>query len=263
MGKVAVQQNMIFEWLQRNGQISLHEAIELLGVSESTVRRLFIGLEKSGRALRTYGGLQYIPDRQIEYSYDAVENRNVDKKRAIADCAVSFVENGATIYMDSGTTLSQFSSALALRLERGELSNITIFTNSLINLHRVQKCGKTLLIGGEFRENRKDFCGYLAEETLHSLHFSQCFLGSDGFNPSLGFTTTDFYTARLNEIVLKNSLESYVLMDSTKFNTSAIVSYSRKKSPGTLITDQEPPKSATEVLQMQVTLTVLCKLPEE
>ena len=154
MGKVAVQQNMIFEWLQRNGQISLHEAIELLGVSESTVRRLFIGLEKSGRALRTYGGLQYIPDRQIEYSYDAVENRNVDKKRAIADCAVSFVENGATIYMDSGTTLSQFSSALALRLERGRTEQHYHFHKFLINLHRV-KCGKTLLIGGEFRRTAR------------------------------------------------------------------------------------------------------------
>ncbi|NMA23838.1 MAG: DeoR/GlpR transcriptional regulator [Spirochaetales bacterium] len=232
MGKVAAQQNIIFEWLQRKGQISLHEAIELLGVSESTVRRLFIGLEKNGRALRTYGGLQYIPDRQIEYSYDAVESRNVDKKQAIASCAVSFVENGATIYMDSGSTLSQFGGALASRLENGKLSNITIFTNSLINLHRLQKYGKILLIGGEFRENRKDFCGYLAEETLQNLHFSQCFLGSDGFNPSLGFTTTDFFTARLNEIVLNNSLESYVLMDSTKFSTSAIVSYTKKNLQG-------------------------------
>ena len=258
MGKVDIQQQQIFEHLKRSGQMSLREAIELLNVSESTVRRLFIGLEKSGRVVRNYGGIQYIPEAQPEYSFDILENRNVELKQAIARHAVSLVENGETIYIDSGTTLSQFSTALAHRLEKGELREITLITNSLINLSLLQKSGRLVLIGGEYRENRKDFSGYLAEETLKSLNFSKCFLGSDGFNPSLGFTTTDFYTARLNEIVLQNSLKSYVLMDSSKFKTSAVVSYSRKRPPQTLITDQRPPNSSADALGMQGTRIEIC-----
>ncbi|MDD4366070.1 MAG: DeoR/GlpR family DNA-binding transcription regulator [Eubacteriales bacterium] len=258
MGKVTKQQQLIYERLKGEGQISLREAIDFLNVSESTVRRLFINLEKSGKVIRTYGGIQFIPEPQSEYSFDALQKQNVDLKEKITEFAISLVDNGDTIYLDSGTTLSMFSKALSDRIESGNIKEITIFTNSLINMNVLHKSSSLLLIGGEFRENRKDFCGYIAEETLRNLHFTKCFLGSDGFNNALGFTTTDFRTARLNEIVLQNSLKSYILMDSSKFNTSAMVSYSRKSPPpAALITNMEPPQTSVDKLISQGTRIIL------
>ena len=41
-------------------RLSVADAVELLGVSESTARRIFAKLEKDGRAIRTHGGIRSI-----------------------------------------------------------------------------------------------------------------------------------------------------------------------------------------------------------
>ena len=262
MGKVQQQEQLLYDKLKEYGRLSIFQAKELLGVSDSTVRRFFLNLELNGKAIRNYGGIvQMSSDSLGQYSYAQLESRNTEQKRAIAEFAMNFIEGGDTVYIDSGTTLSYFSKLLSDRLESLEnrLNNITVITNSLSNLTILQKYSRIILIGGEFREPRRDFCGYLTEEMLKSLRFSKCFLGSDGYSPGFGFTTTDFFTARLNEIVLENSEQSFVLMDSSKFNSTAVVSYSKKRPVDVLITDSAPPPSAAEQLIRQKTEVKICK----
>lgn len=261
MGKVQEHERQLLDKLKTVGRLSLTDAINLLNVSESTARRLFIRLEKDGHVIRNYGGIQYFCEPNMNYSFDQLESQNVAQKQAIAAYAVLLVENNDTIYIDSGTTLSHFSALLNTRIDTDALQNVTIFTNSLINLNTLQKQAHLHLIGGEYRQNRKDFCGYLTEETLKSLRFTKCFLGSDGYRPSFGFTTTDFHTARLNEIVLKNSQQSFVLMDSSKFDTSALVSYTRLHTVGLLITDRELPDQIQDSLALQGTAVHICDAP--
>ena len=126
-----------------------------------------------------------------------------------------------------------------------------IFTNSLVNLNLLKRHDVTL-IGGKFRDLRKDFHGYTAEEALKSLHFNKCFLGADAYSAQNGFTTTDFSTARLNELVLERSEEKYVLMDSSKFFLSSIVSYSRRISPDKIITEAYPDQSYPETQDLKI-----------
>ena len=262
MGKVQEHERQLLDRLKAVGRLSLTDAVNLLKVSESTVRRLFIRLEKDGHVIRNYGGVQYFSEPNMNYSFEQLEGRNVAQKQAIAAYAVLLVENNDTIYIDSGTTLSHFSALLNARIETDALQNVTIFTNSLMNLNTLQKQARLHLIGGEYRQNRKDFCGYLTEETLKSLRFTKCFLGSDGYRPSFGFTTTDFHTARLNEFVLKNSQQSFVLMDSSKFDTSALVSYTRVHTVGLLITDQKLPDQIQDSLALQGTAVHICDAPQ-
>jgi len=259
MGKVQQQEQILYEKLQETGEVNLTQAKELLDVSESTIRRFFVNLEADGRAIRTCGGIRknYI-DSFTDYSFDKSESKNSDLKQIIAEFAIDFIENNDTVYIDSGTTLSRFSKLLSENLEANKISGLTVVTNSLSNLTILQKHSRIILIGGEFREQRRDFCGYLAEEMLKSLRFSKCFLGSDGYCPGFGFTTTDFDTARLNEIVLENSKQSFVLMDSSKFNSTAVVSYSKNRPVDVLITDSKPPASAAEQLNCQKTEIKIC-----
>lgn len=267
MGKVQKQERFLCEKLNEYGRLSVTQAKKILGVSESTVRRFFSNLEAGGKAIRNHGGIIRVSEviGLDKYSFERLESKNAAQKQAISKYAMDFIEDGDTIYIDSGTTLSRFSKLLTDRLKpehtdagENKLKNVTIITNSLSNLTILQKFSRIILIGGEFREQRRDFCGYLAEEMLKSLRFSKCFLGSDGFTPGFGFTTTDFSTARLNEIVLGNSEKSFVLMDSSKFTSTAIVSYSKNHSVDVLITDASPPADAAEQLALQRTEVKIC-----
>ena len=58
------------------------------------------------------------------------------------------------------------------------------------------------MIGGTYRTNRKDFCGYMAEKVMKDCHFDKCVLDTDGYNYIAGFTTTDFESARICETAI-------------------------------------------------------------
>lgn len=261
MGKVQEQKKEIYKLLTESGNLTLSHAMQVLGVSESTVRRLFSGLEADGLAIRRYGGLQLLETQASkQYSFNLEKEQNVEKKQLIAKYAVSFVKNGDAIYIDSGTTLCHFAMFLSERLKNeGDLNNVTIVTNSFTNINTFRHHQDLILIGGKYREHRNDFCGYVAEESLKLLRFTKCFLGCDGYSPSFGFSTTDFFTARLNEIVLKNSAASYVLMDSSKYNRTATISYSKNRVIGTLITDSLPPADVAKQLSSDKTEIIICK----
>lgn len=259
MKKTEHQEQKILEQLKRKKTMTLAQAMELLGVSESTVRRLFIRLENSGAAMRRYGGIQLLHDSDAaDYQYEQVEEQYVPQKQMIGCYAAQLVESGDVLYLDSGTTMACFCKELAARISSGQLKGLTVFTNSLVNLELLSPALTVNLIGGEHRANRRDFCGYLAEEMVSSLHFSKCFLGADGFHLRYGFTATDFYTARLNELVLGNSDRRYVLMDSSKFMAASVVSYSRDQTIDAVITDQQPTEQLAQRLAASGTEILLC-----
>lgn len=259
MKKTEHQEQRILEQLKRKKTMTLAQAMELLGVSESTVRRLFIRLENSGAAMRRYGGIQLLHDSDAaDYQYEQVEEQYVPQKQMIGCYAAQLVESGDVLYLDSGTTMACFCKELAAHISSGQLNGLTVFTNSLVNLELLSPVLTVNLIGGEHRANRRDFCGYLAEEMVSSLHFSKCFLGADGFHLRYGFTATDFYTARLNELVLGNSDRRYVLMDSSKFMAASVVSYSRGQTIDAVITDQQPTEQLAQRLAASGTEILLC-----
>jgi len=238
MKKTKKQEMILIKELRIRQRVELDEAIKLLNMSESTIRRLFIRLEEKGLAIRSHGAICLINNIVMDsYDFEKVEIKSVSQKEKIANRAVELLNPRDVIYLDSGTTLAHFCNAVLHKFNADELCDITVFTNSLVNLEILKSVMKVNLIGGEFRNHRRDFCGYLAQESLSKLHFTKCFLGTDGYGERIGFTATDFETARLNEMAAANSAERFVLMASEKLFTPSFVSYADYNSITNVITD--------------------------
>lgn len=253
MKSTEINEHQLINHLKIHKSISIKDAIRITDSSESTVRRVFKRLEATGDYLRYYGGIRLASESGTDndYYYENTENRHVEAKLAIATLALSLVKDDDVIYLDSGTTLARFAAKLSEALDKKQLYGIKIFTNSLVNLNLLKQHDVTL-IGGKFRDLRKDFHGYTAEDTLKTLHFKKCFLGADAYSTQNGFTTTDFSTARLNELVLERSEKKYVLIDSSKFFISSIVSYSRRISPDMIITEAYPDRTYPETADINI-----------
>ncbi len=217
-------------------KVSLSEAMELLGISESTARRLFVRLEQEGYAIRTHGGLQRVNNPMTLYSFEQVAKTNIRQKTAIAREACRYIENGDVIFCDSGTTIQCFCAELVSRLRTQKLE-LRLYTNSLANLELLSPYVQVNLVGGEYRANRKDFCGYMSEHALSDLHFTKCFVGADGCADGRKFTTTDFDTAKMNQIAIQNSDKAFMLADSSKFTVASHVAYVTTDLLHTVITD--------------------------
>ncbi len=255
MKSTEINEQQIINHLKIHKSISIKDAIRATDSSESTVRRTFKRLESTGDYIRYYGGIRLASEGGIDsdYYYEHTENRHVEAKLAISALALALVDDEDVIYLDSGTTLARFAAKLAEALDKKQLHGIKIFTNSLVNLNLLKRHDITL-IGGKFRDLRKDFHGYTAEDTLKTLHFKKCFLGADAYSTEDGFTTTDFHTARLNELVLERSEKKYVLMDSSKFFASSIVSYSRRILPDMIVTEAHPDRSYPETADIPISI---------
>lgn len=171
------QQQELMARLSIMQKLSLAEAMEILNVSESTIRRIFAKMEKEGVAIRTHGGIQSASGAMTRYSFEYGTKTNIEKKTAIAREACKLLKNGDVIFCDTGTTTQCFCAELVCRIKREGL-NVKLYTNSLANLELLSPYMPVTLIGGEYRPNRKDFCGYLTDQALTGLYFSKSFVGA-------------------------------------------------------------------------------------
>ena len=230
------REEFIMDKLYARKKLEISEAIELIGASESTVRRIFNDLERTGKAIRTHGGITLVSGPS-EYSFESLIHENFKQKQLIGITACNEINDNDTIYLDCGTTVLALCIELAKQIQAGEKRNLQIFTNSLANMDVLSPVTAVNLIGGRYRPNRKDFAGYLSEKMLKEIHFFKCFLGADGVSAASGFTATDLDTASLNQIVIANSNLKYIVCDVSKFNKNSLVSYAPVLCVNTLITN--------------------------
>lgn len=237
--KTAASENILLKEMQLNGCVTLKEAMKKFGMSEATVRRLFARMEEKGLGIRSHGKIS-LPDSTYNfYRYEASEELYVKEKKAIAEEAVKLVRNGDVLFLDSGTTVCLFSMALAEALRQKNKHDIKVFTNSYMIINILNDLAEVVLIGGTYRPNRKDFCGYMAEKAMRDCHFDKSFLGTDGYNAIAGFTTTDFESARICETAIERSDNTVILMDSHKYKKAAVISFSKGENISAVITDHK------------------------
>ncbi len=208
------------ELLAQKGRLDLGEICEHFSVSDSTARRLCIEAEKKGKGIRIYGGgIQSLKilAAQVEYSFENKTEEHMAEKAVIGRYASSLVESNEVIYVSSGTTTQQFMLHLAKRIENGELSNVSVMTNSFSFVEMASDRFSVILTGGRYRRGRRDFAGEVAEASLQGAHFSKCFIGIDGVELPRGTVASDADTVNLDRIAVACSDAAFILADYSKF----------------------------------------------
>ncbi len=265
-----LRKQTVLQMLRTAKRLTISKAMEVLDVSESTVRRLFAQLENEGLAIRVYGGICYNDSLLAGGYFEPKRFKNPDEKVRIGHAAEQLIKPGDIIFLDSGTTVM----ALAAEIDRmiteardassrlydelgQKYSGITVFTHSLANFEMLKNHMKIHLIGGEYRETKRDFYGYMAEEVLRSLRFTKCFIGADGFSEEDGILAADFSTARINQLAIKNSAQKILLVDSSKLGKTPQVSISPITSINCIVTDTAIPAEVASRLR-NAGITVIC-----
>jgi len=250
---------LVLDALEIHGKLNVQDVTELIGVSEATARRLFTKLEDQGVVLRTFGGIRLIESDSNHYSFNDSSRRMIREKNAIGEAAAREISPDDHIFLDSGTTVLAMSRNLARRIQSGEIKGLRVVTNSLIIADQLSELCKVIFIGGEIRPERRDACGFLAEELLKKLHLKKAFLGCDALNFESGLMTTDERTARMNEIIIKNTAKIYVLADAQKISTVSFVSYGALDKVHTLIVDDNLEEEKRTLLTTLVPQLIMVK----
>ncbi|MFA5057906.1 MAG: DeoR/GlpR family DNA-binding transcription regulator [Opitutaceae bacterium] len=228
------RQDKLRAMIRDSGVIRVENLSDRLQVSLATVRRDLDQLERNGAIRRVHGGAVSVEGRLDEPVFEDKSARAVREKRRIAEAALAFVEEGDTIYLDGGSTVLELARLLR------ERTSLTVVTNSLHAAQALAGRGpRLIMIGGELRRLSQTFVGPLTRLILEDLHVDKAFMGTIGFAPKEGLTTTDPSEAFTKEIIMGRARKVIVLADSSKAGKVAFACAGRWDNVDVLITEQK------------------------
>jgi DeoR/GlpR family transcriptional regulator of sugar metabolism len=231
------REKQLLSTLEKQGKVTINETMSMFDISESTARRMLVNLERQGLAIRSFGGIQKLPKVQTIYSYTELEQEMIDEKIRIGQKAVAFVNDNDVIFISGGTTVMQMAISLKEKLLKKEIRNLTVLTSSLVIVELLGNASKLIVIGGEYRPQRRDFAGFMAEKFIKTISINKCFIGVDGINIDDGLMSYDVETARLDELIIQRSNIITVLCDSSKFSKTGFVTLAPIDCATAIVTD--------------------------
>ncbi len=208
-------------------QLKMKQAVKVkdlaaeLSISESTIRRDINELDQMGKLKKVFGGAVSV-SRDLPFGETDVASRtliNVEEKDAIARYASSLIEENDFVFLDAGTTTEKMIDYL-------ERKNVTYVTNGITHAKKlIQRGFAVYIIGGLLRPSTEAAVGTAAVDAIGQYNFSKCFMGTNGIDLERGFTTPDISEAAVKTAVIKQSADSYVLADHTKFGRISSVTF--------------------------------------
>jgi len=240
------RQQRILDEIRRRGGVRVGDLVELLSVSDMTVRRDLEALARSGLVHKVHGGATAVVDHATdEPGFLAKSGRERAEKQAIAQAAAALVEPGTAVGLSAGTT----TWALAHRLL--DVADLTVVTNSIPVaevFHAGGRPDQTVVLTGGVRTPSDALVGPVALGTLRTLHLDQLFLGVHGMDEERGLTTPNLMEAETNRALIDSARQLVVVADHTKWGVVGLSSFGSLAEVDVLVTDRRLPAEARRVL---------------
>ena len=227
----------ILSMLDRATSVQVTQLAEAFGVSRVTARADLDALERDGKLRRTHGGAVSLSKTLTVSVQDRRVNVNVEAKRAIAQLAAPFVEDGDSVLVDSGTTALELVRAISGR------SGVTIVTDDFTIADYVDRSAPSLdviMLGGSLRKSHRYTAGPLALRTLEMLHPDKAFVTPTSYVPGRGLMTNNQDMAELKRAFLACAERTFVLMDKSKVGAAGLLWFGTLASVEAVIMDEDP-----------------------
>ena len=194
----AARQSMIVDLIKRDGLVTVESLSKKLEVSVITIRRDLSVLEETGVLERTHGGAIFTKPLEREFNYSEKDRFNKEEKERIGLSAAALVEDGDTLFINSGSTTYQ-----VIRFLEGK-KDLQIITN---NAAAVADFGgrpgiELILTGGIFRHQSNCLIGDFAINTVNMVVASKIIMGVDGISFKEGLTSPVYQEAGITKSMI-------------------------------------------------------------
>ena len=225
----------ILEVVDSRTTVNIADLAEIVGTSESTIRRDITELDQMGKLKRVRGGATRKSNPVITGEYDVQLKSGIhaDLKSQIAKYAATTIHSDDLVYIDAGTTTLMMIPFI-------HAPGAVFVTNGFSHAKALTQKGYVVYItGGRFKLTTEAMVGYDAVRSIEKYNFTKCYMGTNGIDEKRGFTTPDVDEALIKEAAMEHAYISYVLADSSKFRKVSSVTFS-KISDACIITDSVP-----------------------
>ena len=254
------RQDIIVKEVVHRGSVTVAELAKQLSVSEITIRRDLDELAKSGVINRVRGGARHQSPKGPESPVVQRQMVQLAEKQAIAQAAVSLINNGDVIAILSGSTPLELVRCMARRV----WENLLVTTNGLMEIQELVRTPgvQIMVIGGALNPNEMGTFGMLAVDMVKDIRLHKLFTGCRGIDPSLG-TSNDLNAeaeVALVQALAMNSDQVIVMADHTKLGNNFLLTTLRMEDIDVLVTDSAAPAAMLERFRNEDVQVVIAPL---
>lgn len=207
---------MISEMIRKTGSVTVAELEAKFGISPMTARRDLAHLEGSGQVERTHGGAVLSGLAGHEDSFHHRMKQAVPLKERLAFAALSLLDAGEAVFMDSSTT-----AHFAARRILNEGLHATLLTNLVptMELFSSRELPNVRLVGfgGDLRQLTLSFVGPQTTRAIRNHFADKAFISVKGVTPEGYLTDPDPLESEVKQTMVMQSREPVLLVDVNKF----------------------------------------------
>lgn len=242
------RKSLILKQVNIHTRLMYNDLVNLIDVSEDTIRRDVNELAEEGQLIRIKGGAM---SAAYHYGHDA-KTYAQSSKLIIAEKALSLLREDIIVLIGGGTTVREFIKKIP-----GTLRATFITVNVLTAVELLDKpMIKTIMIGGQLSTYSQMTVSGEVFEYLAGIRADLCLMGTNAIDSSAGLTDSDWETIQVKKAMIKAAEKVAIIAISEKLNSSMQMKIADIDEIDYLITELSPDSSELQSYRAR-NLTIL------
>jgi len=231
--QLTARHNTILEIARRQGQVLVDDLVTEFNVTPQTVRKDLNDLCRARLLRRIHGGALY-PSGVENMEYEARRRIAAHEKEAIGKAAAEIIPDGASLFINIGTTTEAVSHALIGH------SQLMVITNNInvANILRVHTAIEVVVAGGVVRASDGGIVGEAAVDFIRQFKVDYAIIGASAMDEDGALLDFDFREVKVAQAILANARHVILVSDATKLERTAPVRIGDISQVHTFITDR-------------------------
>ncbi|MFO7647090.1 MULTISPECIES: DeoR/GlpR family transcriptional regulator [Halomonas] len=237
------RQEAIVDLVRRQGYASIEQLTEHFTVTPQTIRRDLNALAEEGRIRRVHGGAG-LESSTVNTAYSTRKTLNLDAKQRIAALLARQIPDGASLFINIGTSNEVVAEAL---LEHRDLEVITNNLNVAAILQHKEDFN-VIIAGGQVRSRDGGIIGEATIDFINQFKVDYGIIGISGIDEDGSLLEFDYQEVRVAQAIIRNSRQVYLAADHSKFHRNPSVRQGNIAQINALFTDRRPPQAICQLM---------------
>lgn len=211
------REKQILEILLRDKEVTVKQLAKALFISEPSIRRDLLNLEKQSLIKRIHGGavLEETPQSKNRIPFLIREYEQSEAKAIIAQKAIELINDNDIVFLDGSTSCYYLIPFLATK------NNLTVITSGVKALSKLAEYGiSTISTGGTLLNTSLSLVGEEAYKTIETYNASIALFSCRGVTEDGFLTDISPEENNVRKKMIKQSKKSYLLCANDKFDKS-------------------------------------------
>lgn len=239
------RQGRIVDVAKTNGRVAVDDLAARFGVTPQTIRRDLNELCDGGKLVRMHGGALY-PSTNENVEYERRRLIAAEAKRLIGEAVAAMIPDGATLFINIGTTTEAVAKALHNH------RNLLVVTNNInvASLLRSNPTAEVIVSGGLVRHSDGALVGDAAVDFFGRFKVDYAVIGASALDEKGALLDYDMREVRVAQAILANAERVILASDASKFRRKAPMRIAHISQITAFVTDRLESADFRSILEM-------------